>query len=268
MKVVSFVAIKGGVGKTTLTYNFAGYLAQQDKKVLLLDLDHQCNLTNCFEEPKNETSIAAVFASQGDKNAKVDIDHVDKNIDLISGNYQLDKIETSLETADMKSLILYRWFMTSDHDWNQYDYILIDCHPDFSISTKNAVVISDMVISPLIPSEFSLMGKTNLVARFDLLSKQILNPATQESIVDAKLTFVGNMIRHNTAASRELIELGNKENDIIAMIPQKELFNKSTIQHRDIFKMMEDKKLHNQQRDFYEDISSIFESIKNKIDKC
>lgn len=49
MKIITFTAIKGGVGKTTLTFNYASWLAKHDKKVLLIDLDHQCNLTTLFQ---------------------------------------------------------------------------------------------------------------------------------------------------------------------------------------------------------------------------
>ena len=44
MEIITFAAVKGGVGKTTLSYNFSGYLADLGYKVLMIDFDHQCNL--------------------------------------------------------------------------------------------------------------------------------------------------------------------------------------------------------------------------------
>lgn len=49
MKIITFTAIKGGVGKTTLTLNYGDWLAKHGKKVLLIDLDHQCNLTTVLK---------------------------------------------------------------------------------------------------------------------------------------------------------------------------------------------------------------------------
>lgn len=49
MKIITFAAIKGGVGKTTLAYNYAEWLAEQNYQVLLIDLDHQCNLTQTYD---------------------------------------------------------------------------------------------------------------------------------------------------------------------------------------------------------------------------
>ena len=48
MKIITFAAIKGGVGKTTLTFNYGEWLAKKGHKVLLIDLDHQCNLTSAI----------------------------------------------------------------------------------------------------------------------------------------------------------------------------------------------------------------------------
>ena len=48
MKIITFSAIKGGVGKTTITFNYAEWLSKKGKNVLLIDLDHQCNLTNIY----------------------------------------------------------------------------------------------------------------------------------------------------------------------------------------------------------------------------
>ncbi|TVX19564.1 ParA family protein, partial [Streptococcus pneumoniae] len=48
MKIITFAASKGGVGKTTLTFNYGEWLASKGHNVLFIDLDHQCNLTQCY----------------------------------------------------------------------------------------------------------------------------------------------------------------------------------------------------------------------------
>ena len=49
MKIISFSAIKGGVGKTTLAYNYGEWLADKGNKILFIDIDHQCNLTQIYD---------------------------------------------------------------------------------------------------------------------------------------------------------------------------------------------------------------------------
>ena len=49
MKILSIAAIKGGVGKTTLTFNFGEWLAEKGNNILYIDLDHQCNLTQTYD---------------------------------------------------------------------------------------------------------------------------------------------------------------------------------------------------------------------------
>ncbi len=61
MKLISFVAIKGGVGKTTLALLTGQYLASQGYKVLLIDLDHQCNLTHFYDVYKDSGTVANIF---------------------------------------------------------------------------------------------------------------------------------------------------------------------------------------------------------------
>ena len=88
MKIITFAAIKGGVGKTTLTFNYAEWLAKKGQKVLLIDLDHQCNLTQCYNIYESKNTIANAF-----KGGDVDIKQVKENISLIPGSVQLDTVE-------------------------------------------------------------------------------------------------------------------------------------------------------------------------------
>ncbi|MCC9962447.1 ParA family protein, partial [Streptococcus agalactiae] len=68
MKIITFAAIKGGVGKTTLAYNYAEWLAEQNYQVLLIDLDHQCNLTQTYDVFESENTVANIFKRKGDVN--------------------------------------------------------------------------------------------------------------------------------------------------------------------------------------------------------
>lgn len=123
MKIVTFAAIKGGVGKTTLAYNLGEDLAKKGNSVLFLDIDHQCNLTQTYNIFEAEGTIANIFRQKGE----VTIHHVKDNIDLIPGYIRLDNIEKDLETKSYKDMLLYMWLEDNYESKNlgQYDYIII-----------------------------------------------------------------------------------------------------------------------------------------------
>ena len=104
MKIITFTAIKGGVGKTTLTLNYGDWLAKHGKKVLLIDLDHQCNLTTVFEKTRRNNTIAEAF-KEDDNAQKVKIDSVGPNLDLIAGFIDLDVLGSYLENNSNKEMM-------------------------------------------------------------------------------------------------------------------------------------------------------------------
>lgn len=263
MKIVTFAAIKGGVGKTTLAYNLGEDLAKKGKSVLFLDIDHQCNLTQTYNIFEAEGTIANIFRQKGE----VTIHHVKDNIDLIPGYIRLDNIEKDLETKSYKDMLLYMWLEDNYESKNlgQYDYIIIDCHPDFSTATRNAVIVSHAVISPAIPSEHGYHAKFNLKERLEELKAETFDYKTRESFVTAKLFFVGNMIKHNTKSSKELIEALAEEDDVIGFIPQKELFNRSTMDKISLPEMKEDKVIYQHNKKFFDDLDVTFEEIAAKL---
>lgn len=144
MIIITTWNLKGGTGKTTTTFNLAATYAAQDKKVLVLDLDMQANLTSFFD-----TDISK------HKRSKSDIEQVIReNIDIRKAIYHsrfnnLDFIKGSndimyLNLADID--VLGKHLATIA---NEYDICVIDTHPDASILTENALAISDMVLIPI-----------------------------------------------------------------------------------------------------------------------
>lgn len=152
----------------------------------------------------------------------------------------------------------------------QYDYVIIDCHPDFSTATKNAIIVSHDILSPITPSEHGYNAKFNLEERIDEFKKEAIDYTTRKSYVTAQLWFVANMIKHNTRSSHDLMDALKAErekgdNSCIATIPEKELFNRSTLDRESIAKMAEDHTIYNRQRDFFDDIDKTFAKITDKL---
>lgn len=263
MKITSFAKIKGGVGATTIAYNYGEWLANKGYKVLFIDFDHQCNLTQTYNVFENDGTVANIFNSKGE----VNILPVKENIDLIAGYIRLDNLEKELETKSYKDMLLYMWF-EDNYDrkgLEKYDYIIIDCHPDFSTATRNAIIVSHAVLSPVIPSEHGYQAKFNLQERLEEFKTEAIDFKTRESYVTAKLYFLGNMIKHNTKSSKELVVSLKDDENVLAMIPQKELFNRSTLDKKSLSDMMKDKELYSRNKAFFKDIDFTFHKITDTI---
>lgn len=85
---------------------------------------------------------------------------------------------------------------------SEYDYILIDTHPDFRTATRNTIAVSDKIISPDVPGANNDETKGNTLARFKQCVEEIIEPISQNSYVTANLYLVGNRVKHNTKAQK------------------------------------------------------------------
>lgn len=263
MKILTFSAIKGGVGKTTLAYNYGEWLAKSGKNVLFIDLDHQCNLSQIYDIFDNEETVGNIFRGSG----KVKIHEISDNVNLISGDMRLDAIERDIENKTNKNMLLYLWFADNYErvSLEQYDFIIIDTHPDFSTATKNALIVSNSIISPITPSEHGYNAKFNLEERVKDLKTEAIDYSTRKSYFTANLYYVANMVKHNTSSSRQLLKALKDEDNVIAIIPEKELFNRTTLDKKSIAELKADTKVYQKQKKFFNEISKSFETISEKI---
>ncbi|MDN6751503.1 MAG: ParA family protein, partial [Staphylococcus equorum] len=213
MKIIAFSATKGGVGKTTLTFNYGEWLSKNGYNVLLIDSDHQCSLTQTYDIYRDNGTIANIFTN---KNEDVNLVDIHKNLTLLPASMKLDIVNNEIQTKPNKELIMYMWLADNYDHFKQYDYILIDCHPDFSTITQNMIAISDFIFSPVEPSEYGFTSKSNLELRLQQLKEEVIRVDTRESFVTAELKFLGNRIKHNTKSSREFIEAMKKDIRTIA----------------------------------------------------
>ena len=200
MKIVSVINYKGGVGKTTVTANVAAQLAWKGKRVLMIDLDPQTNLTFSFIRPgdweKNfadTRTIKTLFDSllQGQAASISGLIYEPKRArDALKGNGKLDLIcshlgliNVDLELATLlgggsmrqikRNFIKVHSRLTEalkDLD-EEYDVVIIDCPPNFNIVTKTAIVASDYILVPTRPDFLSTLGIDYLIRNVaDLVS--------------------------------------------------------------------------------------------------
>lgn len=262
MRIISFAAIKGGVGKTTLTFNFGEWLAQNGSKVLLIDTDHQCSLSQTYGYFTNEDTVYNIFTAEN-----VTIRNISDNLDLIPSSPMLDELENELSTKHNKDLLLMMWLQDNVAVVKNYDYILIDCHPDFLTVTKNAVAVSHYILSPIEPSQYGYISKDLLSERLALFKNEVIDAITRESYITAIPYFLGNRIRHNTKSSKEFSLKIENDSSVIALIPEKELFNRSTLDNIPIVEMQKDSICYKNNADFFKIINSTFKKIKEYVDE-
>ena len=174
-KVISLINQKGGVGKTTTSINLSASLALLGKKVLLVDLDPQCNATTGIGINKGqiENSIYNVLNETAlIENTIIKTKY--KNLYILPANINLAGIDIEINnnTSGSKSEILKKHI---DKIKDDYDFIIIDCPPALGLITTNALTASNSVIIPVQCEFFALEGITQLLKAI-MYTQQNLNP--------------------------------------------------------------------------------------------
>ena len=181
MQIISVINQKGGVGKTTTVINLAAGLVQQEKKVLVIDLDPQGNATTGLGLSNLENSSETIY---GVLNGTKDISAVIKktdftDLDIVSSNVDLSGLEVETAGDSKRAFILKGKLAAYLNDSKpSYDYILIDCPPSLSLLTVMALVASHSLVVPLQTEFFALEGLTQLIKTIERI-KVSLNPELQ-----------------------------------------------------------------------------------------
>jgi chromosome partitioning protein len=155
--IITVVNQKGGVGKTTSTINVAAYLAANNKKVLIIDLDPQGNATSGLGSLKGSSTIYDVLIG-GSKIDNVIAESNIKNLDMISADSSLSAFETESVGLSEREYILKNQLENLS-----YDYILIDCPPSLGVLTINALTAADQVLIPVQAEYYAMEGLSQLL---------------------------------------------------------------------------------------------------------
>jgi chromosome partitioning protein len=166
MEVIAVCNQKGGVAKTTSVTNISSFMGEKKKKVLVIDLDPQGNLTQSLGVKEYESTIHDCLVK--DLHLSDSIIHTDFNIDIIPANINLANAEGELEALGGKELILKSLLQDLQI---KYDYILIDCLPSLNLLTVNALCAANSVLIPMEASIFALHGLAQLIKIIQLVQK-------------------------------------------------------------------------------------------------
>jgi chromosome partitioning protein len=177
-RIVAVANQKGGVGKTTTTINLAASLALADRRVLLVDVDPQGNLTSGVGLKGHASPAGTIYEAltapepAPDPRAFVIPTGVD-HLALVPADRNLTGAEIEMVGFTRREERL-RMLLTPLRD--EYDYIFIDCPPSLGLLTLNALVAADAVLIPLHCEYFALEGLADLVGTLRRV-RAGLNPA-------------------------------------------------------------------------------------------
>ncbi|WP_373135519.1 ParA family protein [Phocaeicola plebeius] len=165
-KVIAVLNYKGGVGKSTTTYNLGVALWILGKKVLLIDTDAQCNLSGLigFDQTAGDSTF---YEWMKDDDVNMPIYALYDGLSYVPASKALSTLEGALIGKRNRERILSKKlsaYLQPNEDGNYiFDYILIDCAPKDGVVNDNAMSASDYVLIPTECSGFSLQGMQNLL---------------------------------------------------------------------------------------------------------
>lgn len=177
MRSIALTNQKGGVGKTTSAANLGACLASMERRVLMIDIDPQANLSihfgiDVYAEQKK--SIYDLMIGEARVEEIVTPSRV-KGLDLIPSNINLAGAEIELVGVVGRETILKEAVAAV---MAQYDYVLIDCPPSLGLLTLNALTTVREVFIPLQTEFFALQGMSKLIETIRLVRRR-LNPDLQ-----------------------------------------------------------------------------------------
>ncbi len=223
MRVITVANRKGGVGKTTLTLNLAAELAERGKRVLVVDLDEQCNLTDsllrkekidvertCYQllmgnhvQPKH-VRVSVSIGGRRDKEKAGDAPEC--TIDLIPGSDAIKQVEDHFA---INSVIAWERKLANKLNMvsQEYDFAILDCPPALGRIVVNALVAADEILIPVKLDKFSYSGTVRLLKRL----KEIAEDAGAKGKIAAIVPNIYNQrLRHQRDYLEAFTKLGKQ----------------------------------------------------------
>ena len=185
MKTISFINLKGGVGKTALAVNFAAYCGRSNYKTLLIDLDPQTNATfssigvrKWERHSRDKGTVANILKARAHADVKETVktasDVIYKEafhkVDLLPSHIDLFTVDLDLSGIISREWLLNKGLKTIIDD---YDVIVCDCPPNLTLPTQNALAISDYYVIPVTLDFLSAIGISLLISRVNELSEDL-----------------------------------------------------------------------------------------------
>ena len=165
-KVISISNHKGGVGKTTSAINIGAGLNLLKKKVLLIDLDPQANLSQSLGLINEPINIYGALRGE----YKLQPIEIFKGLDVIPSTLDLSGAEVELSSEPGREYILKELIEPLR---SSYDFIIIDSPPSLGVLTINSFTASDEILIPLQAQYLALQGLAKLVEVVDKIKGRL-----------------------------------------------------------------------------------------------
>jgi chromosome partitioning protein len=191
--IVAIANQKGGVGKTTTAVNVAGFLAQRDRRVLLVDMDPQGNAATCLGIAKQALQHTVGDVLLGNIEAKdVIINTGRPRYDLLPATPDLAGTAVTLTNLPEREFQLRH---ALEPVLQQYDWILIDCPPSLGLLTINGLVAAQQVVIPLQCEYLALEGLVQLRETIEVVQNHLNPPLHIGGLVMTMYDGRGNLAR-------------------------------------------------------------------------
>ncbi len=206
--VIATISLKGGVGKTTLTAGVAEFLSGVfGKRVLLIDLDAQTNLTTIMigeqrwlECNSRGHTIATLFSDVLDGRTEFDLDATcQRVVSPVAEVTGVDLLPSSLDLIDLQEELSAKRVLADDHlavvevlgtavrsIADRYDYILIDCPPNVGPFSLNGLAMADAYLIPTIPDVLSTYAIPHIQRQVSEFGDEIGRRITELGVIITK----------------------------------------------------------------------------------
>ena len=162
--VIAVAIDKGGSGKTTVTCNLGYTLSELGYKVLLIDTDHQKNLSHTFGYDENEKNFYTAFTQRQDIREHI-LNTSYPNLDIVVSSKSIRRIESEMVNMPFKEARLKDILDNVVSD-NTYDFILIDTRPALGSYNSTILYGADEVLIPAEASEYGVTGLDNILSLY------------------------------------------------------------------------------------------------------
>ena len=244
IKTIAFANEKGGVAKTTSALSTGIALTEQGKRVLLVDLDPQANLSlilGAFQRTGNHSISSVLLSNRTVSNIKRATRF--ENLDILPSNQDLHLAERYLPFRENFSCILKNKLA----GLNDYDIILIDCPPSLGVLTLNALNASNLLIIPTQCEYFSahalqtmldlirtVRRESNPLLRYRVLLTMFEQQDTVHRALHERIRHVfGDAVFNSTIVHNQLVRKGQVNHQpIVTYAPESNV----AVQYRNLAK--------------------------------